>query len=178
MPVEVVCDNCGRIFHIPLFRVKKNKHHFCSYSCYRKFGIADNIICESCGKASHRRPLQITKWKHHFCNKQCHGRWRSEHQKGENNPRWIDGKSKEEISETARFWRQLRMSRKGRAWIRTVLKRDKKTCQICSSKLTPCAHHIKSFTKYPESRFDVDNGITLCKECHTYVHCVDVLGFQ
>ena len=32
------------------------------------------------------------------------------------------------------------------------------------------AHHILSFSGYPEERFAVDNGITVCLPCHGELH--------
>lgn len=52
-----------------------------------------------------------------------------------------------------------------------VLARDHYTCQICGKvggKLN--VHHVKKFSQYPELRFDVNNGITLCEKCHREVH--------
>lgn len=64
----------------------------------------------------------------------------------------------------------LRSSKTYYKWQRAVLKRDNYTCQICGASENLVAHHIKNFNKYPELRFEVSNGITLCRSCHTKVH--------
>ena len=61
----------------------------------------------------------------------------------------------------------IRHSPQYKEWRESVFKRDNWTCSIClikGGKLN--ADHIKPFAKHPERRFDVDNGRTLCAECH------------
>ena len=59
-----------------------------------------------------------------------------------------------------------------RLWRKSVFKRDDYTCQICNArnkeglKLVINADHIKPFSLFPELRFDINNGRTLCSGCH------------
>lgn len=63
-----------------------------------------------------------------------------------------------------------------REWRLAVFRRDHFTCQACGaksekgSKPTLHAHHIKPYSKFPELRFSVENGQTLCRECHIKTH--------
>ncbi len=81
---------------------------------------------------------------------------------GEEHWNWQGGISCENFK--ARSCQELKI------WRRAVFQRDNWICQKCGVK--GCrkhpvnAHHIKSFAKYPELRFEVRNGITLCKDCH------------
>ena len=56
-------------------------------------------------------------------------------------------------------------------WRRKVYNRDKRRCQMpgCKSKFKLQAHHIKKWSSAAVLRYDIDNGITLCKKCHKEV---------
>ena len=53
-------------------------------------------------------------------------------------------------------------------WRKSVFERDNFKCQIdncdCSGKII--AHHILNWSKYPELRYNINNGITLCQAHH------------
>lgn len=58
-------------------------------------------------------------------------------------------------------------------WRSEIYKRDNWTCRLCEKhceKGNIIAHHIKLFSGFPELRFSIDNGITLCRKCHLKIH--------
>lgn len=61
----------------------------------------------------------------------------------------------------------LRHRREYKDWRTAVYERDNYTCQCCGQRGGRLnAHHINQFANYPELRYDVNNGITLCTKCH------------
>lgn len=82
---------------------------------------------------------------------------------GGNHPNWKGGISSER--------RRFNASKEAKKWRISVFERDGFKCKICEKvggELN--AHHIKQYAFHPELRLDIDNGITLCKECHILIH--------
>lgn len=95
-----------------------------------------------------------------FCSKTCYQTFN----RGQNNSMWKGG-----ITPINKI---IRTSKEYKLWRKSVFERDNYTCVWCgarSQKENPVvlhADHIKPFAYYPELRFAIDNGRTLCKECH------------
>ena len=57
-------------------------------------------------------------------------------------------------------------------WRKLVFQRDNYTCALCGIQGGQkgkgiVAHHIKKWSQFPDLRFHIDNGITLCRTpCH------------
>lgn len=63
----------------------------------------------------------------------------------------------------------IRKSSEYQRWRREVRHRDENTCCICAVQRNLHVHHIKPLEKYPEFATDLDNGITLCGNCHAFL---------
>jgi len=119
--------------------------------------------------------------------------WGNKHHSEETKKRIGEGNKNKIISEETRkkmseimkgkksyFWKGgispinkiIRKGLKFRLWREAIFKKDNYTCWICEKRgfeLHP--HHLKKFSDYPELRFKIRNGLTLCKFCHkTYTN--------
>lgn len=57
-----------------------------------------------------------------------------------------------------------------RKWRNNVFQKDNYKCVICNKGGCLQAHHLNGFHWFKEGRFEIDNGITLCKEHHKNFH--------
>jgi 5-methylcytosine-specific restriction endonuclease McrA len=169
--VTASCVVCSKSFLSHL----SSKRKFCGRSCYYSFRkIESSVNCLNCGvmfiqRKKNGKPNKDKK----FCTKSCSssynkkikptrywlGRARPD-MRGRNNPMWKEVKKTDE-SKTIRRLVEYRL------WRESVYKRDNWTCTECNQRggeLHP--HHIKPFAFFPELRFAIDNGVTLCVPCH------------
>jgi len=78
--------------------------------------------------------------------------------KGDKSPSWKGGIT---------YWQKLlRKSVEYRLWRTVVFERDGYVCIWCGALENLHADHIKSFVSFSEIRFALDNGRTLCFDCH------------
>lgn len=53
-----------------------------------------------------------------------------------------------------------------KGWRKLVLQRDNHKCIQCGSEEKLECDHILNFRDYPDLRYEVSNGRTLCRYCH------------
>ena len=83
----------------------------------------------------------------------------------ENNTRWNPNKTDEERENG-------RDGLEKTEFVKKVMARDNYTCQCCNKPLNHdgVVHHLNGWDNFKEQRYDVQNGITLCENCHKNFH--------
>jgi hypothetical protein len=85
---------------------------------------------------------------------------------GKNNPKYKDGKSKKRTI-------KRNLDRRYIKWAK-IIKQDKQFCDCCGESFTKLnsahAHHLNSYQYFPKERYDLNNGVALCSECHYKFH--------
>ena len=85
---------------------------------------------------------------------------------GENHPGWKSDRTDEERLADRKF-------QEYHQWRKSVFVRDRYTCQCCSKVgYNLNAHHKDGWNWCIEKRLDVDNGVTLCSDCHKEFHSI------
>jgi len=136
---------------------EETKRKISEYQRSKKNGAwnkSNNFVkCKTCRKEFHSSPSNHQK----YCSKECYVI--SPRGKGSLSRRWKGGITPKN--------KQIRASDKYKLWIKSVFTRDNYRCCKCHKRGGNIeAHHIKPFYLYPELRFEVSNGMTLCVKCH------------
>lgn len=178
-----VCKNCNEEFKSKK-ACKSRIPKFCSIKCSSSYNSKnqETILKMSLakkGKPAHNKLKRIetncpecenvfeirigAKYIKKFCSLTCRNKNYKKrdysHLKGENSHFYIHGNCSQNEKD--------RKSAKYKEWRLNVFKRDNFQCVICSKKGGLLnADHILSFAHYPELRFNINNGRTLCYECH------------
>ena len=128
---------------------------------------ANNYIIVSCPNPNHE-PYAVTF--HAFKDNEARcPKCFYENNRGENNPNWNPNLTDEERENRKEKRRHIEGYEE---WRISVFIRDNHTCQCCESTKSSSLniHHLESYNSCKEKRLDIDNGITLCEDCHKDFH--------
>ena len=169
--IKCKCDICGKIRLVKYINYRDICHTCSARLMLSKFGKENYCWkgglpkCVDCGK----------KLKFHN-HKRCRSCWRNYIKK---NP--VKRKSGKDhpmynplLTDKERLYKRMLISGI-QTWRKNILIKDNYTCRKCK-KIGELhnglleAHHINNFRDFEELRLNINNGITLCKDCHKKIH--------
>lgn len=72
--------------------------------------------------------------------------------------------------------RYRRDSRECKKWSKNIMSQFNYKCIVCGDTRRLNAHHLDGFNWAIEKRFDLENGVCMCKKCHCDFHSVYGVG--
>jgi hypothetical protein len=184
--ITLNCKNCSKEFRVRDYR--KNTAHFCSREC----AYTDKERAEKTSERIKNNPIpnsdKTVFQKGHVGYKGMLGKQHTKETKkklgdslkgrrawNKGLPRTWEAKPfpkghtpwNKGIGTKTTEVQRLRVSKEYKLWRIAVFERDNYTCIWCGQRGgTLNADHIKRFADFPELRFAIDNGRTLCLPCH------------
>lgn len=166
----VFCDEC-KVRDREARKVRPSTYrapvHQC-LECGASLGVTNRQYCDehsfkTCAECGIRFKFRRKSKRAVCCSDKCAAKWATRF-RGSAARNWRGGKVAESQCIRGRI--------EYKEWRQAVFARDNWTCQDCGKRgsRTIHAHHIKEFAKYPDLRFEVSNGVTLCKPCHENRH--------
>ena len=121
------------------------------------------VKCDECGKEYELPYCDYLKSLHNG-KKYCEKCAKRIFFTGENNPSWNPNKTDEERANSRSTDEYAKL-------VSNVFARDKYTCQCCGQYSKDLkAHHMNSYDIFVDERYDINNMITLCENCHRNFH--------
>lgn len=189
-----LCEMCKGVFECAAY-LKGKSGRFCSSSCSAKRQKKIPRLtrpCDFCHKEY--KYEKIKNGKTRYCSRICQNRFQafqlkgkpikigtklkiSKGNKGKKHPKLAEyNRQNPKKGALSTNWKggitpenkRIRHQREYIQWRNNVFARDNWICQDCSQRGGNLeAHHVRPFALFPALRFDIDNGRTLCKPCHS-----------
>ncbi len=181
------CKHCEKDF-----ATRKKVQIFCGLSCSGLYNFAHGKIppigvCKG-RKLSEAHKEKISKahmgmnnspWRGGRRNEECRAHLEKCRQIAHSKPMSLETRIKKSLcmmgknvtNGNSKIFAAIRASLNSKLWREAVFARDDYICQQCGERggrLHP--HHIKPFAVFPDLRFAIDNGKTLCIPCHAKEH--------
>lgn len=156
------CSYCG----IDVYRgpsAAKKENFFCCHEhniLYMKKN-AFSFQCCVCGKIVLTQPAQMKYRNRSTCSRKCRAVVRRR-----------EAEERRKTYTKHQLDRLARYSTEAKAWREAVFERDGYTCIWCGARnglgknVYLEADHIKPWAYFPELRYELSNGRTLCRPCH------------
>lgn len=165
-----ICKNCEKEF-ISDKGYEGRTPQFCSIKCFGK-SISIEIPTKKCNQCEKNFTPKYVQGRHFFCSNKCSAKNNGAKLKGVKRPQYSGAKSGGWRGGVTPINESLRKGTEYKEWRSKVFERDNYTCKECNmrggrgKKIILNADHIKPFAFYPELRFEISNGRTLCIDCH------------
>lgn len=155
------CNNTCRANHLKVLMAGESNPNY----------TKEIINCSGCSILIKVAPHRIKKHSYQFCSFECYKENIGKYFRGENNPQWNNSLSYQDRIKSRSLFEYS-------DWRFKVYQRDNYSCKCCGDNAggNLNAHHLDGWDKHIDVRFDVNNGITLCSNCHFDFHSIYGFG--